>query len=50
MVNEERLNNLSDELFLSIRAKRYLPAVFAHLLSLAQTERLVKLQDEAAGV
>lgn len=49
VVNEERLNNLSDELFLSIRAKRYLPAVFAHLLSLAQTERLVKMQDEAAS-
>lgn len=50
VVNEERLNNLSDELFLSIKAKRYLPAVYAHLLSLAQTERLVKLQDAQPAV
>ncbi len=49
VINEERLNNLSDELFLEIRTKRYLPAVYAHLISLAQTERLVKLQDEAAA-
>ena len=46
VINEERLNNLSDELFLSIKNKGYLPAVYAHLISLAQTERLVKLQDE----
>jgi hypothetical protein len=49
VINEERLNNLSDELFLEIRSKRYLPAVYAHLISLAQTERLVKLQDEASA-
>ncbi|MCG2593559.1 SapC family protein [Ramlibacter sp. XY19] len=47
VVNEERLNNLSDEKFLEFRAKRYLPAVYAHLMSLAQTERLVKLHDES---
>lgn len=45
-INEERLNNLSDELFLEFKNKRYLPAAYAHLLSLAQTERLVKMQDE----
>lgn len=47
VLNEERLNNLSDELFLEIRAKRYLPAVYAHLMSLAQTERLVKLREDS---
>ena len=46
VVNEGRLNNLSDELFLAIKNKQYLPAIYAHLISLAQTERLVKLQDE----
>lgn len=46
VINEERLNNLSDELFLEIKNKRYLPAIYGHLISLAQTERLVKLQDE----
>ena len=45
VINEERLNNLSDERFLDIRSKRFLPAVYAHLISLAQTERLVKLQE-----
>jgi SapC len=49
VVNEERLNNLSDELFLQIRQKRYLPAIYAHLISLAQTERLVKLQEAQAA-
>ncbi|RYF34227.1 MAG: peptidase [Comamonadaceae bacterium] len=47
VVNEERLNNLSDEKFIEFRAKRYLPAVYAHLISLAQTERLVSLHDDA---
>ena len=48
VINEERLNNLSDALFLEIKNKRYLPAVYAHLISLAQTERLVKLQEAVA--
>lgn len=47
VINEERLNHLSDDLFLAIKAKAYLPCVYAHLLSLAQTERLAKMQDEA---
>lgn len=46
VINEERLNNLSDERFVDIKNKRYLPAIYAHLISLAQMERLVKLQDE----
>jgi hypothetical protein len=46
VINEERLNNLSDERFLEIKNKRYLPAVYGHLISLAQTDRLVKLQEQ----
>ena len=49
VINEERLNNLSDERFLEIRAKRYLPAIYAQLISLAQIERLVTLADKRAG-
>lgn len=49
VINEERLNNLSDELFLELRNKRYLPAVYAHLTSLAQVERLVGLKDDSAA-
>ena len=46
VINEQRLTSLSDERFLEIRHKNYLPAVYAHLVSLAQTERLVKFKDE----
>lgn len=46
VVNEERLNNLSNERFLEMREKRYLPAVYAHLVSLGQIERLMMLKDE----
>lgn len=49
VINEERLNNLSDELFLEMRNKRYLPAIYAHLTSLAQVERLVSLKDGLAA-
>lgn len=49
VINEERLQNLSDERFLEFRSRRYLPAAYAHLMSLAQTERLVKLHEAAAG-
>ena len=46
VINEERLNQLSDALFLEMRAKRFLPAVYAQLTSLSQIERLVTLKDE----
>lgn len=46
VVNEERLNNLSNDRFVEMREKRYLPAVYAHLVSLAQIERLMMLKDE----
>ncbi len=52
VVNEERLYNVSDERFLEMRNRRYLPAIYAHLASLSQIERLLKLKEErqtAAG-
>lgn len=45
VVNEERLNNLPDERFLDLRRRRFLPAIYAQLISLAQVERLVQLKD-----
>jgi hypothetical protein len=48
VINEERLNGLSDEKFLEMRKRQYLPAVYAHLNSLAQIERLVNLKDQRA--
>jgi hypothetical protein len=46
VLNEERLNSLSTEGFVELREKRYLPAIYAHLVSLAQIERLIMLKDE----
>ncbi|WP_027389212.1 SapC family protein [Chrysiogenes arsenatis] len=45
VINEERLNNLSDKRFLEIREKRYFAPIFAHLTSLSQLERLAMLKD-----
>lgn len=50
VINEERLNNLSDKKFLEIREKRYLAPIFAHLTSLSQLERLAMLKDGQAGL
>lgn len=46
VVNEERLYNVSDERFLEMRDRRYLPAIYAHLGSLAQIERLMQLKEQ----
>lgn len=49
VINEERLNNFSDQKFLEVRQKGYLPAIYAHLISLAQIERLAGLKSPAVG-
>lgn len=49
VVNEERMNQLSDELHLEMKRLGYLAPLYAHLVSLSQTERLVKLQDEKSA-
>ena len=46
VIHEERFNNLSDALFSELRKKKYLPAIYAHLLSLPQIERLVQMKNE----
>ncbi len=45
MISEEKLNKLSDAQFMQLRARGFLPGVYAHLLSLGQAERLVALKD-----
>lgn len=52
VISEERMNELPDEVFKVLREKRYLPAMYAHLISLPQIERLVQLKKERshAGV
>lgn len=49
IINEERLNSLSNEAFLELKEKRYLPVIYAHLTSLGQMERLVSIKDELAN-
>jgi len=43
MINEEKFNKLSNAKFLDLRKKQYIPAIYAHLSSLAQIERLAML-------
>lgn len=49
VINEERLNRLSDERFLEMRSRGYLAGIYAHLLSLAQIDRLAQLQRDRPG-
>jgi hypothetical protein len=46
VVNEERLGNLSDEVFGEFRKRGYLPAIYAHLVSLGQIDRLLMMKAE----
>jgi len=46
VIHEQRLNNLSDEDFLSIRHQNLLAAIYSHLTSLAQVERLIQLREK----
>lgn len=46
VINEERLTGLSDETFNTMRKLGYLPAIYAHLLSLFQIDRLLSLKAE----
>lgn len=46
VINEERLNSLSDDKFLEMKNKRYLSVIYSHLSSLAQIERLLGFKDK----
>lgn len=50
VLNEERLNSLSDTAILDVRTRRYLAPIYAHLTSLAQIERLSLLKDGVTGL
>jgi len=50
VINEERLNNLSDKKFLEIKEKRYLAPLYSHLTSLSQIERLALLKQGISAV
>lgn len=46
-ISDERMARLSDEVFLQMRTRGYLPATYAHRVSLAQVERLLVLKEHA---
>jgi len=51
MVDDKKLNELSDEAFLDLRKQGYLTAIYAHLMSLQHTQKLVQKlaeREEAA--
>jgi hypothetical protein len=50
VVNEERLNSLSDSKFLEFRDKKYIPAIYAHLGSLSQIERLLGFKEDSKKI
>ena len=50
IINEERLNALSDETYLELRTKKYIPVIYSHLSSLSQIERFMGFKDEILTV
>lgn len=48
-ISDERIAKLSDDVFLQMRTRGYLPATYAHLVSLAQVERLLMLKADSQG-
>lgn len=47
LIDEKKLNELSDETFLELRKSGYLTAIYAQLMSLQHTQKLVKRIAEA---
>jgi len=47
LVDDEKLNALSEENFMKLRAKGYLPAIYAHKSSAHQIRRLAEMSLEA---
>src|SRR5690606_18216865 len=48
LIDEKKLNELSDEVFLELRKNGYLTAIYAQLMSLQHTQKLVKKVAEAS--
>jgi hypothetical protein len=48
LIDEPKLNELSDETFLELRKSGYLTAIYAMLMSLQHTQKLVKKVAEAS--
>ena len=46
LVDEKKLNELSDEQFMELRKQGYLAPIYAHMLSVQQVQRLTRWQSE----
>ncbi len=46
VIDEQKLNDLPDEKFIELRKKAFLPAIYAHFVSLNQFYRLIKWANE----
>ncbi|NBT84860.1 MAG: peptidase [Betaproteobacteria bacterium] len=46
-INEDRLQTIASDLFLTMREKGYLSAIYAHAVSLAQVDRLLQMKLKA---
>lgn len=47
LIDEKKLNELSDEAFLDLRKRGYLPPIYAFLTSMPQVNRLARLKADA---
>jgi hypothetical protein len=50
IVDEKKLNSLSDEQLLDLNKRGMMPAIYAHLMSLQQVQRLGDRANKAAAV
>ena len=48
LLDEKKLNELSDEVFVELRKNGFLTAIYAHLMSLQHTQKLVKKIADAS--
>ena len=48
LIDEKKLNALSDEDFLAMKKRGYLSPIYAHLLSMQQFNQLAKLKNTTA--
>ncbi|MCC5851498.1 MAG: SapC family protein [Alkalimonas sp.] len=46
LIDEKKLNELTDEQFVELRKQGYLAAIYAHMLSIQQVQRLTRWQSE----
>lgn len=49
IINEDRLNSFSNETYIEMRERKYIPVIYSHLSSLSQIERLIGFKDKQSS-